>query len=227
MPRKRKEINYECYNKPFPSILRKLMKENNTTQQELGDAVGKKRQCISYYCDGSSSPDLEAIVKIANYFSVSVDWLIGLSPVRTSNADLKAVCDYTGLSESSIGSILRETANEETRTVMNVILGHDPDTFHKAIKNAQKAFSLHKKYMNKPFNWELIPEEIRPDIFTFLGANSDEFNRTVDSACERLLATAMDYLNLILVCYLKDPDGKPLAFVDDDTEEDGDSNGND
>lgn len=226
MPRKRKEINYECYNKPFPSILRKLMKENNTTQQELGDAVGKKRQCISYYCDGSSSPDLETLAKIANYFSVSVDWLIGLSPVRTSNADLKAVCDYTGLSEASIGSILRETANEETRNVLNTILSFDPNSFHRIIQNAQKGISIEKKYMNKLFNWELIPEEVRQELFDYFDVDPEKFENPVERTRERFFRKATNYLKIILLEYLVSPDGKPM-FEEDDIEEGGDSDGND
>lgn len=209
----------------FSERLRELREAAGLTQQELAEKLDWSRGSISFYEKCQRCPDIEFLKAASTFFGVSADWFIGQSDVKSPHADIQAVCAFTGLSETSVGSILRETANEETRRVMNVILGHDPDTFHKAIKNTQKGFSLYEKYMNEPFNWELIPEEIRPDIFTFLGANSDEFNRTVDSACERLLATAMDYLNLILVCYLKDPDGKPLVFVADDIEEGSDSNG--
>lgn len=102
MPRKRMTVINELYNKPFPSALRELMRERNTTQQELADVLGKTRQSISYYCDGSSSPDWETIAAIAKFYSVSSDWLLGLTDVRSSNSDIHAVCEFTGLGENAV-----------------------------------------------------------------------------------------------------------------------------
>lgn len=105
MPRKRMTIVNELFNKPFPSALRELMRERNATQQELAKELGKTRQSISYYCDGSSSPDWETIAKIAKAYSVSSDWLLGLSDVKTPHTDIKAVCEFTGLSEQAVTSL--------------------------------------------------------------------------------------------------------------------------
>lgn len=105
MPRKRMTIVNELFNKPFPSALRELMRERNATQQELAKELGKTRQSISYYCDGSSSPDWETIAKIAKAYSVSSDWLLGLSDVKSPHADIKAVCEFTGLSEQAVTSL--------------------------------------------------------------------------------------------------------------------------
>lgn len=102
MPRKRMTVINELYNKPFPSALRELMRERNTTQQELADVLGKTRQSISYYCDGSSSPDWETIAAIAKFYSVSSDWLLGLTDVRSSNSDIHDVCEFTGLGENAV-----------------------------------------------------------------------------------------------------------------------------
>ena len=102
MPRKRKETS-ENYNKAFPTAMRHLMEE--TTQADLAKALGKTRQSITYYCDGSSSPDWETLVKIANYFHVSTDYLLGLTNNPTTDKDLDAVCSFTGLSEQSIDRI--------------------------------------------------------------------------------------------------------------------------
>ena len=130
MPRKRIPSNNECYSKPFPSNLRKLMEETSTTQQVLADALGVQRQTISYYCDGSSSPNWEGIANISKFFSVSADWLLGLSNVRSTQADMKSVCDFTGLSEGSVNSIIRETASTDTRLALEVILSGDNEKLH-------------------------------------------------------------------------------------------------
>ncbi len=100
MPRKRKG-QPENYYKAFPTALRSLIEDRGITHQVLAEQLGKSRQAISYYCDGSSSPDWETLVKIAGFFSVSVDYLLGLAEEQTSDQAIQAVCRYTGLSASS------------------------------------------------------------------------------------------------------------------------------
>jgi transcriptional regulator with XRE-family HTH domain len=46
------------------------------TQQEVADAIGISRARYSHYETGRSEPDIATIVKIANYFGVTVDSLI-------------------------------------------------------------------------------------------------------------------------------------------------------
>lgn len=101
MPRKRNG-QPENYYKAFPTALRKLIEDRGITHQVLAEQLGKSRQAISYYCDGSSSPDWETIVEIANYFSVSTDYLLGLTDVKSQSIDIQAICSATGLSERAV-----------------------------------------------------------------------------------------------------------------------------
>ena len=91
MPRKQKDKDGD-YNKVFPVRLRESLRINDKTQQNLADYLGKSRQAVSYYCDGSSSPDWETITKIAGFFEYSTDYLLGLTndpfPEKTGVADL-------------------------------------------------------------------------------------------------------------------------------------------
>lgn len=98
MPRKKKEFS-DSYGKAFPSVLRLLMDRDGTTQQMLATQLGKTRQSISCYCDGSSSPDWETLAEIAKYFSISADYLLGLSndPQRAPSA-----VDDLGLSPKAV-----------------------------------------------------------------------------------------------------------------------------
>lgn len=104
MPRKR-EQKAEDFTGAFPSRLREIMRVQNKTQQDVATAIGKTRQAIGYYADGSSSPDWKTIIKLALYFEVSTDWLLGITNVKSSDEDIKRVCDYTGLSEGAIEQI--------------------------------------------------------------------------------------------------------------------------
>lgn len=75
------EINLQGeHEKVFPSRLRKLMDDGHISQQKLADYLGlKNRQSVAGYCTGRSTPDLESIVKIASFFNVSTDYLLGLT----------------------------------------------------------------------------------------------------------------------------------------------------
>lgn len=79
--------------------MRKLMEQRGTTQNELADYLNKTRQAVSYYCDGSSSPDWETLVKIADFFDVSVDYLLG----RTGDQKrAPSSIDELGLTEEAV-----------------------------------------------------------------------------------------------------------------------------
>jgi len=60
----------------FPNRLRKLIEEN-TSQVELAKQMGVTRQAISSYSLGRTTPDIEKFQKMADYFGVSYDYLLG------------------------------------------------------------------------------------------------------------------------------------------------------
>ncbi len=70
------------------------------TQQEIADAIGVSRATVGYYLSGDRSPDIEVLSRIARYFGVTSDYLIGLSDSRS--AEYYDAVKKLGLSESSI-----------------------------------------------------------------------------------------------------------------------------
>ena len=59
------------------------------------------------------APGAATIFRIANHFNVSADYLLGLSEASTQDVELKAVCEYTGLSQKAIEKILKVKQEEE------------------------------------------------------------------------------------------------------------------
>jgi len=57
--------------------LKELRKEKNKTQQDIAKLTGYKQTLISKWEHGDREPDTETLIKLANYFNVSVDYLIG------------------------------------------------------------------------------------------------------------------------------------------------------
>lgn len=86
----------------FAERLGQLIRERNCIHEDVASAVGVTRQGVGKWVSGDSIPDVLTTAKVAKFFGVSVDYLAGASDVRSTNTDLKAVCDYTGLSESNI-----------------------------------------------------------------------------------------------------------------------------
>ena len=62
--------------KRFSENLRYLIKKNNLKNVDLANQLELSKGAISNYIKGSRPPSLDNVIKIANYFDVSIDWLI-------------------------------------------------------------------------------------------------------------------------------------------------------
>lgn len=91
------------YNAPFPSNLRAIISERGTTITALARDLGITRQAVSQYADGTGQPNADKLTRIADYFGVSTDWLLGRAGgVKSLDADIVGAGKYTGLSEKAI-----------------------------------------------------------------------------------------------------------------------------
>lgn len=79
----------------FAKRLKELRLNNGLTQKELAKSIEVGRTTISEYESGKIVPKQEGLLKIANHFNVSVDYLTGVSDdpaTRKENAsDLDAL----------------------------------------------------------------------------------------------------------------------------------------
>lgn len=63
----------------FCTRLKELRVENNFTQKVLAEKLNTTNSAVCDWEKGRTQPDLQMLTKIANLFSVSVDYLLGLS----------------------------------------------------------------------------------------------------------------------------------------------------
>ncbi|MBE7081241.1 MAG: helix-turn-helix transcriptional regulator [Clostridiales bacterium] len=61
----------------FKDRLKELRIENNVSQLELAKVVNMSKMAISHWENGHSEPSILQLIEIANFFNVSVDYLIG------------------------------------------------------------------------------------------------------------------------------------------------------
>jgi transcriptional regulator with XRE-family HTH domain len=61
----------------LPERLRELRKSNNLTQAQVAEILHISRPAYTQYETGNKQPSIETLVKLADLFKTSVDYLIG------------------------------------------------------------------------------------------------------------------------------------------------------
>ncbi len=62
--------------------LRELREEAHLTQKQLADEIGNVQRNISNWESGASEPDIATVIKLADYFGVTTDELLGKETYR-------------------------------------------------------------------------------------------------------------------------------------------------
>lgn len=65
------------YNHSFKEKLKKARAETGLTQREVEAETGIKQSTIASYEIGRTEPDIENLGILADFYEVSVDWLLG------------------------------------------------------------------------------------------------------------------------------------------------------
>ncbi|MDT2860557.1 helix-turn-helix transcriptional regulator [Lactococcus lactis] len=72
----RKE-NMKKNNQKFAERLKELRKINGLTQSQVAYGLGTKQPVYHRWETGERSPSIETLIKLADYFDVSIDYLVG------------------------------------------------------------------------------------------------------------------------------------------------------
>ncbi len=142
-----KKSTDEKYNQPFATRFRLLMNTGKrTSQAEIAEAVGKSRQVISQYYNGESEPPYDALVKIAQYFHVTVDYMIGATEVSSTSMDVKEIVRQTGISEENVALMIEKNkwAKRMEQVLLNSHIGIEKQKANPqgALLNALIEFAL-------------------------------------------------------------------------------------
>lgn len=63
----------------FAERLKELRKSHKVTQTVLAESLQVSQRQISYYENAQDTPSLPSLIAIADYFNVSLDYLVGRS----------------------------------------------------------------------------------------------------------------------------------------------------
>lgn len=84
----------------FHERLKALRDESGKTQAVIAEDLGMTPQSFSYYLNGRE-PSYDTLIKIANYFNVSLDYLLGVSNCKTKDSENDFSQDLKELQNSS------------------------------------------------------------------------------------------------------------------------------
>lgn len=92
--------------------LKQLRLGKGISQQQLADIIGTTQQSVNKYENHSTEPDLDTLVKLAEYFETSVDYLIGHVPGGF-------IPDYPSMSreENALLSDYRKLNKDERKSI--------------------------------------------------------------------------------------------------------------
>lgn len=93
--------------------IKQLRSEKNITQEQFGKIFGIVKSTVSLYESSKSTPDDDMKRKIARYFDVSLDYLMGNSDVKNPYKDKPSLPEEFTSPEEAIKFILNQ----------NVIMG--------------------------------------------------------------------------------------------------------
>ena len=68
--------------KDFSQVFMELRKEKKVSQKEIGALLGISERAVRYYETAERRPDFEGLLKLGEYFDVSLDYLVGWSDNR-------------------------------------------------------------------------------------------------------------------------------------------------
>jgi len=103
-----------------------LRKSRGISQEELADKIGVSRQAVSKWESEQSSPDIEKIILLSDYFDVTTDYLLkGIEPINDAHdgkMDAR-IFSAVGTALNFIGLVAAIMIWKEEQTPVSVAVG--------------------------------------------------------------------------------------------------------
>ena len=86
-------------------ILMTEAEKQGKNQKQLSAETEVPSNSLSQYHNGSREIRAYNLIKLAKYFNVSTDYLLGLTDIKSTSLDVQQICKLTGLSEGALKTI--------------------------------------------------------------------------------------------------------------------------
>ena len=106
---------------PFAMRLQDLT-EDSKAVSALAKYLGCTPQAVNQYRLGTSFPKTENLLKMADFFNVRLEYLLGRSNISSRSESVEAICEYTGLSENAVEKLHKLNPNDSiSKAMINVL----------------------------------------------------------------------------------------------------------
>lgn len=102
----------------FASRIKELRMESELSAEALGNYLGYSRSSISCYENATRVPDIKVLTAYANFFDVSIDYLVGKSNIRKT---LYSIACFSDISTDDLGN-LSEGAQEDIKKYIQYVM---------------------------------------------------------------------------------------------------------
>lgn len=151
------------YRERFSKRLVQLREQRGITQQELADKLEITRQSLSLYEKAERTINIELLAKIADFFDVSTDYLMGRTDVSSMNEDIQTVGKVTGLSENAINNIIELQTFPNSFKILDYFLEYKDDGgMHSIFQMANEMFKMKDKLLiegKRVYNDNLLKDD--------------------------------------------------------------------
>ncbi|MFJ3386331.1 MULTISPECIES: helix-turn-helix domain-containing protein [unclassified Lysinibacillus] len=168
----------------FGERLRSLRKDVDYSLRKMADELGISFSALGKYERNEHQPDFDTLEKIAEYFGVSIDWLLGRTDIKTY--DEKVFFNDV----NHLANKLTTMEPEKRRIVVNIIdqiyliiHSHIDDKDTKSLVVIKQIISqLHSldNGIEKSNFQRLLGVEVSADAIDFLSKHKNEINLLLD-----------------------------------------------
>lgn len=125
----------------YGEILKKLRTDKGLSQKELTDRLTLNRSTYARYETSSTQPDFDTLSKLADFYNVSVDYILG----RTNDKD--ALHTQAGISDENYNNLnaYQKEVIDFFLTRENLFFKNQPDNLLDALEQFEVYYEVWKK----------------------------------------------------------------------------------
>lgn len=130
-------------------ILKKLREKNGLKQKDLAKKIDMQATTYNQYEKGTREPNIQQLIKIANFYNCSIDFLVGREEIeqekkQPEQVELEVEDDLTD-KQKELLNIIKDMNNDD----INKVIGYAYSLNEKEITTEEKIEKLLKEYKNK------------------------------------------------------------------------------
>lgn len=204
--------------KQFIQHVGEFIGSSEKTSKEIAEEIGMPYTTFQGYINGARRPDFETVKRIADYFGVIPEYLIGWSESTHKSGDTKTVSDYIGLSDASIEKLHKAYESKKDRHIeptfdfVNLILdselSDDFDTLCGKIRNLKYYCSQYRDSFDYKIKKKSKIEDFVPVVDkNFISLMSEFYQKINLTRIDRFEIS--EIFNSIIMAYL----GKDYEYL--------------